>query len=82
MLPFQLTEDEFETVKVERKQHSKAKIRTRFDVLYFLHLAYGRGRTARLGGCSVNSVTNYIKLFNRGGLEAIRAWGYTFERHE
>lgn len=82
MLPFQLTEDEFETVKVERKQHSKAKIRTRFDVLYFLHLAYGRGQTARLAGCSVNSVTNYIKLFNQGGLEAIRAWGYTFERHE
>ena len=82
MLPFQLSRAEFDTVKIERKRHPQAKIRTRLDVLYFLHLGHSRGDAARLADCSPNSVTNYIKLFNAGGLRAITAWNYTFERHE
>lgn len=82
MLSFQLTKDEFDTVKIERKTHSRAKIRIRMDALYFTHLGYPRGEAAVLAGCSPNSLTNYIKRFNQGGLEAIRHWGYKFERHE
>ena len=82
MLPFQLTKDELDSVNIERKNHPDAKVRIRFQVLYFKILGYKRSEIAKLAGCSRNSVTNYVKLFNTGGLAAIRQLNYNFEPHE
>ena len=82
MLPFQLTEDESATVNIERINHPNPKIRVRFQALYFKMLGYKRRQIAKLAGCSINSVTNYVKMFNAGGLAAVRELNYSFERHE
>ena len=51
-------------------------------VLYLLHLGYARGECAKIVGCHANSVTNYIKMYQRGGLALIRQLHYSYARHE
>ncbi len=51
-------------------------------VLYLLHLGYNKGECAKIVGCHTNSVTNYIKMYHAGGLDAVRQLNYSFVRHE
>jgi transposase len=82
MLPFSLSVADANTVKVARKTEKNRLIRDRMEVLYLLHIGYTRQATAEIVGCHPNSVTNYVKCYNEGGLEAIRQTGYAYERHE
>jgi len=51
-------------------------------VLYLLHLGYKKVECARIVGCHPNSVTNYLKMYLGGGLDAVRQLNYCFTRHE
>ena len=51
-------------------------------VLHLLHLGYARGECAQIVGCHANSVTNYIKMYQYGGLDLIRKLHYSYARHE
>lgn len=82
MLPFSLSVADANTVKMARKTENNRLIRDRMEVLHLLHLGYSRRQTADLVGCHHNSVTKYVKLYNTGGLEAIRHLGYAYARHE
>lgn len=81
MLPFNISEADLATVNIERKSHICALIRTRFMVLYFTALGLRRGKVAMLVGCHRNSVTNYIRMYNEGGLEEIRHAGFVGSPH-
>ncbi len=52
------------------------------NVLHLLHLGYSRQQSAQIVGCHRNSVTNVIKMYNTGGLEAVRQLSYSKSRHE
>lgn len=82
MLPFKLSEADASVAKIERKRDSSPLIRDRLNVLYLLHLGYSRQETAKIVDCHLNSVTNYVKMYNEGGLEAIRRVRYGREQHE
>ncbi len=82
MLPFSLSQTDADSVNIERKTHSSRLVRDRMYVLHLLHLGYKRGECARIVGCHANSVTTYIKMYQTGGLEAIRTLNYYFARHE
>jgi transposase len=82
MLPFSLSETDANSAKIERKTQKSSLVRDRMNVLYLLHMEYSRQETAQIVGCHPNSITNYVKMYNRGGLEAIRELNYSFSRHE
>lgn len=82
MLPFSLSQTDADCVNIERKTHSNRLIRDRMYVLHLLHMGFKRGECARIVGCHANSVTTYIKMYQTGGLAAIRALHYSYPRHE
>lgn len=82
MLPFSLSQADANSANIERKTHYSPLIRDRMYVLHLLHLGYKRKECAQIVGCSLNSVTNYIKMYNEGGLAAIKQLNYSFARHE
>lgn len=51
-------------------------------VLHLLNLNFSRSDCATIVGCHINSVTNYIKMYNEGGLDQIRQLNYSRNRHE
>jgi len=82
MLPFSLSVADANTVKIARKTEKNRLIRDRMDVLYLLHLGYSRQSASEIVGCHANTVTNYVRRYNEGGLEAIKHTAYGYERHE
>jgi transposase len=82
MLSLRLSEADAEIIKIERKTENSSLIRDRMEVLHLLHMGCSRQQTAKIVGCHPNSVTNYVKLYNEGGLEAIRHLSYSYPRHE
>ena len=57
-------------------------IRDRMYVLHLLHLGFSRKDCAAIVGCHPNSVSNYIKRYQTGGLDLIRQTNYSDSRHE
>lgn len=51
-------------------------------VLHLLNKGYKRNEAADIVGCHANSVTNYVKLYKSGGLDAVRQLNYGYSRHE
>lgn len=82
MLSYNPSEADITIVKVERKTEKNKLIRTRMDVLYLLSLGYSRSECARIAGCHQNSVSNYIKMYNEGGLDLVRQLNYPSSTHE
>ena len=73
MLPFELSQTDLDVVKIERKNHSCARVRTRLWVLWLLHQGFSRTQTAQLASCAPNSVTTAIARYNRDGLTSLMA---------
>ena len=82
MLPFSLSETDADIVNIERKTHNSLLVRDRMYILHLLHKGYKRHQAADIVGCHTNSVTNYVKLYNSGGLDAVRQLNYPCSRHE
>lgn len=82
MIPFSLTEKDADIAKVARKTHKSRYVRQRMNVLCLLDMGYSRTETARIVGCHINSVTNYIKCYVKGGLTALYQLNYSKARHQ
>ena len=82
MLPFSLSETDADIVNIERKTHNSLLVRDRMYILHLLHKGYKRHKAADIVGCHTNSATNYVKLYNSGGLDAVRQLNYPCSRHE
>ena len=82
MLPFNLSKADADTANIERKMHKSPLVRDRMYVLHLLYKGYKRHEAAAIVGCHANSVANYVKLYQSGGLDAVRQLNYTHSRHE
>lgn len=82
MLPFSLSRSDADIVNMERKTEKSAIVRTRMLVLHLLDLGYKSGECALIAGCHANSVTNYVKMYNAGGLAQIRKLNYSKDKHQ
>jgi transposase len=76
MLTLNISEADIATAKYERINHSIKAIRKRMEVIYQVSQNPNRQRAAELAGVHRNSVKNYIKQYNKGGLEALRSFEY------
>ena len=71
MLPFELSPADLDTVKIERKNHTSARVRNRLWVLWLLYQGFKRGRVAELVSCSKDMVTDTIRTYRDEGLSAL-----------
>lgn len=76
MLTLNISDADIELAKYERIQHPIATIRKRMDAIYWVSQGFTRGEVADKSGVHRNSVKNYVKLYNKGGLDALRTFNY------
>lgn len=72
MLTLNINDADIEHVKYERIQYPLARIRVRFDALYLTSQGYSRHQVSEFTGLHRNTITQYIKTYNEGGLEQLK----------
>jgi transposase len=76
MLNIQLTQSELQTVNYERFHNPCPIVQKRFHALYLKENKYLHGTIADILDIHPNSVTNYIKMFQDGGLNRVMQVNY------
>jgi transposase len=76
MLTLQISAADIATAKYERIHHPVIAIRKRMDAIFWTSQGKGRQEVAQLSNIHRNSVTTYIRLYNEGGIEALKTFYY------
>lgn len=76
MLTLNISKADIERARYERIQNPIVRIRKRLDAIYWTSQGFSRDEVAQRSGVHRNSVKNYIKLYNQGGIEALMSFGY------
>jgi transposase len=76
MLTLNINDIDIELAKYERIHNPIEAIRKRMDAIYWTSQQFSRGEVADKSGVHRNSVKNYVKLYNKGGLAALRTFEY------
>jgi transposase len=76
MLNVQLTENEVQIVNRERFQYPCPIVQKRFHALYLKNKNYRHEMIADILDIHPNSVTNYLKMYQNGGLEQVKQVNY------
>lgn len=76
MLTLNISDADIELAKYERIHNPIETVRKRMDAIYWTKQGFGRSEVASISGVHRNSVKNYVKLYNAGGLEALRCFEY------
>jgi len=76
MLTLNISEADIASANYERINHPVKAIRKRMDSIWLVSEGFSRQEVARRSGIHRNSVKNYIKLYHKGGLEALQSFEY------
>lgn len=60
----------------ERKSHPSPIVRDRMHMLYLLWHSFDRGQCALILNISTTTVTQYVRMYNEGGLDRLRQLNY------
>lgn len=71
-LRVQLTEEQQRIVNEERSSHPNLSVREKMLVLWLLHNALTRQKTAEIVGVGRATVQRYVVAFREGGLDGLR----------
>jgi transposase len=76
MLTLDISEADIQSANYERIHNPVLSIRKRMDAVYWTSQGLSRGDISKKSGVHRNSVRTYIKLYNKGGLDALRSFHY------
>lgn len=76
MLTLNISPTDIELAKYERIENPIATIRKRMDAIFWTSQGRSRKEAADISGVHRNSVKSYVKLYNEGGLDALRRFDY------
>lgn len=76
MLTLNISKADIELANYERIHNPIETIRKRMDAIYWTSQGFGRKAVSTISGVHRNSVRSYVKLYNAGGLAALRHFGY------
>ena len=76
MLTLNISKADIETAKYERINNPVRTIRKRMDAVYWISQGYSRTKAADQSGVHRNSVTNYIRIYNKEGLGGLKTFKY------
>jgi transposase len=76
MLTLNISKADIELANYERIRNPIETVRKRMDAIYWTSQGYERKAVVAISGVHRNSVKNYVKLYNAGGLEALKRFEY------
>ncbi len=76
MLTLELSETEIQEINYGRYNYPCPIVQKRLHVLYVKSKGYGHQLIADIFNIHINTVTNYIKMYQSGGLEEIKQVNY------
>ena len=76
MIQISFTEDEISELKKEKDNNPFPKIRRRCYVLYLKSQSYAHKEIAKIIGISPQTVTDHLKLYQKGGIESLKTLNY------
>jgi len=76
MIQISFTADEISELKKEKENNPFPKVRRRCYVLYLKSQGYAHKEIAKIIGISPQTVTDHLKLYQRGGIEYLKALHY------
>lgn len=76
MLTLNISQADIVWAKYERIHNPIEIIRMRMDAIFWVSQGHCRSVAADLSGVHRNSVTTYVKMYNKGGLEALKTFKY------
>lgn len=76
MLTLNISQADIVSANYERIHNPLESIRKRMDAIYWSTQGFNRQEVAQLSGVHRNSVKNYVKLYNKGGLNALKSFQY------
>lgn len=71
-----ISETDAAIAKLERKTDKSALVRDRLNAIYLTYLKHTPESCAQIIGCSLSTVYNYLRLYRRGGLSALKKTCY------
>lgn len=82
MLTLNLSKTEIRQLNYERFHHPSPIVQKRFHVIYFKSMNYCHKEISKLASVHSNSITNFIKLYIAGGIDALKELNYTGPQSE
>ncbi|MDA3800182.1 MAG: helix-turn-helix domain-containing protein [Kiritimatiellae bacterium] len=76
MLTIQLTEAELQKINIERFYNPSPIVQKRLHAIYLKGKQYSHETIADILEIHLNSVTNYLKMYQAGGLEQVKRVNY------
>jgi transposase len=76
MVSIQFTEEDRQTLDRERFEYPDPRVQRKMEVLWLVSKGLSRPEVARLAGVSTRTVRRYVKLYKRGGIEALKKSEY------
>ena len=76
MIQLEFTEAEVEALNYERYHHPHPRVRRKMEALWLKGQGLPHGEISRLTGICSATLTSYLRTYDRGGLEALKAVGF------
>ena len=76
MLSLNITKSDIDTLNYERFHHPSILVKKRMNVVYMKSQGLPHKMIAIACNVSLNSITNFIKIYNKSGLEGLRRFYY------
>jgi transposase len=76
MIPITFTDEDIATLKKEKEYNPFPKVRRRCHVMYLKSQGFKNTEIETIVGMSHGTVTNHLKLYHQGGLEALKTLNY------
>jgi transposase len=70
-LQLSIPKSDMVVIAQKRRTESKAKFQRRYQCLWLLHEGYLRKDVANMLGVNIDTVTDWIKIYNKSGLEGL-----------
>ena len=72
MIQVDIRQNDVETIKYERKHHPHPRVQQRMDVVWFKSHGLPHKKIAQLADVGDNTVTEYLRMYNEGGIEKLK----------
>jgi transposase len=76
MIRIEFTQAEIEALHKERRYHPDPRVQQRMETLYLKALGLSHQEIGRIVGISPKTLRSYLRLYQAGGLEALKQFNY------
>lgn len=76
MIQIEFSQTEIEALHKERRYHAHPRVRQRMETLYLKALGYSHQEIGRVVGISQKTLRDYLRGYQSGGIEALKALNF------